>query len=263
MLRRSRHRPRRSPAVRKTHPPPAPPRLGRLCQARLRRTHAGVALPRPLHPSRGHFQSSLVGLRPRTRHLSLEGLRPRRQAWQDDTCAHRVLTALFSARAPQGGRAYPLLWLPRQSLSCSPLGSIPTPAVEQLLHASRSWTLQSFGGGFFCLALPTLRRDHDRGSEIHGCGIINMFLLRFFITPLPLSTRGCAQARRCTRLSASSPLPRKQISARTLAHLSRRSDHPDGHPTTPRRSPQAPFRSRLPFKSHSAPLPPQTPAASS
>jgi len=28
-----------------------------------------------------------------------------------------------------------------------PLASIPTSAVEQLLHASRSWTLQSFGGG--------------------------------------------------------------------------------------------------------------------
>jgi len=192
-----------------------------------------------LHPSRGHFQSSLVGLRPRTRHLSLEGLRPRRQAWHDDTCGHRVLTALLSARAPQGIRAHPSLWLPRQSLSCFPLGSIPTSAVEQLLHASRSWTLQSFGGGFLCLALPTLRRDHDRGSEIYRCGIINMLLLRFFLTPLPLSTRGCALARGRTRVSASSPLPRKQLSPCALAHLSRHSDHPDGIPTTPRRSPQS------------------------
>ena len=171
--------------------------------------------------------------------------------------------ALLSARAPQGIRAHPSLRLPRQSLSCFPLGSIPTSAVEQLLHASRGWTLQSFGGGFFCLPLPTLRRDHDRGSEIYRCGLINMFLLRFFITPLPLSTRGCALARRRTGVSASSPLPRKQLSACALAHLSRHSDHPDGIPTTPRRSPQAPFSSRLPFKSHSAPRPPQTPAASS
>ena len=128
--------------------------------------------------------------------------------------------------------------------------------------ASRSWTLQSFGGGFFCLALPTLRGDHDRGSEIDGCRIINMLLLRFFLTPLPLSTRGCAQARGRMPVSASSPLPRKQLSACALAHLSRHSDHPDGIPITPRRSPQAPFRSRLPFKSHSTPRPPQTPAAS-
>src|SRR5271170_6423022 len=263
MLRRPRRRPRRSPAVRKTHPPPAPPRLGRLCQARLRRTHAGVALPRPLHPSRGHFQSSLVGLRPGARHLSLEGLRPRRQARQDDTCRHRVLAALLSARAPQRLRSHPPLRIPCQSLARLSLGPIPTTAVQQFLHAGRSWNLQSFGGEFFCLALPTLRRDHDRGSEIYGCGIINMLLLRFFITSLLLSTRGCAQARGRTRVSASSPLPRKQLYACALAHLSHHSDHPDGIPTTPRRSPQALFRSRLPFKSHSTPRPPQTPAASS
>jgi hypothetical protein len=37
--------------------------------------------------------------------------------------------------------------------------------------------------------LPTLRRGHDRNPEIYRCGIINMLLLRFFITPPPLSTR--------------------------------------------------------------------------
>src|SRR2546430_11502696 len=55
MLQRSRRRSGRPAAVRKTHPPPAPPRLGRLCQARLRWSHAGVTVSRPLHPSRGHF----------------------------------------------------------------------------------------------------------------------------------------------------------------------------------------------------------------
>ncbi len=162
------------------------------------------------------------------------------------------LRGFFLHVLPNGIRAHPSLWLPRQSPSCFPLGSIPTSAVEQLLHASRSCTLQSFGGGFFCLALPTLRRDHDRGSEIHGCGIINMLLLRFFITPLSLSTRGCAQARGRRPVSASSPLPRQQLSACALTHLTRHSHHPDGIPTRPRRSPQAAFRSRLPFKSHSA-----------
>src|SRR6266568_7502695 len=66
LLRRSRCRSRRSAAVRQTHAPPAPSRLGRLCQASLRWSPAGVALSRPLHPSRGHLQSSLVGLRPVT-----------------------------------------------------------------------------------------------------------------------------------------------------------------------------------------------------
>jgi hypothetical protein len=57
--------------------------------ARLRWPHAGVALSRSLHPSRGHFQSSLVGLRTRTRNLPLEGLRSRRQARQDDWLERR------------------------------------------------------------------------------------------------------------------------------------------------------------------------------
>src|SRR2546427_276631 len=116
----------RPTAVCKTPAPPAPPRLGRLCQARLRRTHAGVALSRPLHPSRGHFQSSLVGLRPGARPLSLEGLCPRWQARQDDSWHHRVLTTLLSARAPQRLRAHPSLRIPRPSLSRLPLGTIPT-----------------------------------------------------------------------------------------------------------------------------------------
>ena len=72
----------------------APPRLGGLCQAGLRWPHAGDALSRALHPSGGDLQSSLVGLRARARHLSLEGLRPRRQAGEDDTRGHRVLALL-------------------------------------------------------------------------------------------------------------------------------------------------------------------------
>src|SRR3989475_10918866 len=120
----------RPTAVCKTYAPPAPPRLGRLCQARLRWSPAGVTVSRPLHPSRGHFQSSLVGLRPRERHLLLEGLCPRWQARQDDSCVHGVLAPFLSARAPQRIRAHPSLRVPRQSLSLFPLGTIPTTAVE-------------------------------------------------------------------------------------------------------------------------------------
>ena len=135
MLQRPRRRSGRPTAVCKTPAPPAPPRLGRLCQARLRWSHAGVTVPRPLHPSRGHFQSSLVGLRPRARHLSLEGLRPRWQARQDDSWRHRVLTALLSARTSQRVRAHPSLRVPRQSLSRFPPGTIPTTVIQQLHSA--------------------------------------------------------------------------------------------------------------------------------
>src|SRR5437879_8362009 len=51
-------RSRQLQAVRATAPPLTPPRLGGLCQARFRRSHASVALPRSLYPSRCHFQSS-------------------------------------------------------------------------------------------------------------------------------------------------------------------------------------------------------------
>src|SRR2546427_2644625 len=135
MLQRPRRRSGRPTAVCKIPAPPAPPRLGRLCQARLRWSHAGVTLSRPLHPSRGHFQSSLVGLRPRARHLSLEGLRPRWQARQDDSWRHRVLTALLSARTSQRVRAHPSLRVPRESLSRFPPGTIPTTVIQQLHSA--------------------------------------------------------------------------------------------------------------------------------
>src|SRR6266567_2201248 len=262
LLRWSRCRSRRSAAVRQTHAPPAPSRLGRLCQASLRWSPAGIALSRPLHPSRGHLQSSLVGLRAGACHLPLEGLRPRWQARQDDSCGHRVLTALLSARAPQRIRAHPSLRIPRQSLSRFPPGTIPTTAVQPSLiqsplHTRRDWNLQRCGGEFFSLALPTLRRDDDRGSEMYRCRIIHMLLLRFFVGRPPLAAQGCAPARRPTRVPAASPPSLRPLSAYALAHLQHHSDNPSGVSTTLRCSPQAPFRSTLPFKSHSAPHPPQ------
>jgi hypothetical protein len=54
----------------------------------------------PLHPPDVHFQSSLVGLRTRTRHFPLEKLRPRRQTKPNDPCRQGVVTTLLSARAP-------------------------------------------------------------------------------------------------------------------------------------------------------------------
>ena len=132
------------------------------------------------------------------------------------------------------------------------------------LHAGRDWNLQSSGGEFFSLALPTLRRGHDRGSEIYRCGIIHMRLLRFFVACPPLAARGCAPARRRTRV----PTPSATVSRATFAHtLWRHLRRYQRSPTpAPPRSPllsQLSIRSQLAFKSHSAPRPPQTPAASS
>src|SRR5436190_1649414 len=129
--------PRRPTTVRKIAPSFTSPRLGGLRQARFRRSHAGVALSRSLHPSRGHLQSSLVGLRTRARYLPLEGLRPRWQARSDDTGCHRVLAPLLSARATQKLRPHPSLRLSGQSFSSFPFGVGPTTAGLQLLDRAR------------------------------------------------------------------------------------------------------------------------------
>src|SRR5437773_2127739 len=135
LLRWSHRRSGRPATVCKTHAPPASPRLGRLCQTRLRWSPAGVTLSRPLHPSRGDFQSSLVGLRPGARHLSLEGLCSRWQARQDDSSRHGVPASFLSARSSQRVRAHSSLRVPRESLSRFPPGTIPTTVVQQLHSA--------------------------------------------------------------------------------------------------------------------------------
>ncbi len=93
---------RRSTTVCKTTPPAPSSRLGGLRQACFRRSHAGVALSGSLHPSRSDFQSSLVSLRSGTRHFPLEGLRPRWQAWQDDSGASEFLRRFFLHVLPKG-----------------------------------------------------------------------------------------------------------------------------------------------------------------
>ena len=90
-----------------------------------------------------------------------------------------------------------------------------------------------------------------------------MLLLRFFVADPPLPSQGRARSRGRTRVSASSPTLLPQPSTSSFVHFGCPYNHPVGIPTTPRGSPQALFRFTLPFKSHSAPRPPQTPAASS
>jgi hypothetical protein len=90
---------------RETHPPPASPGLGRLCQARFRWSPAGFALSRPLHPPRGHFQSSFVGLRRRPGHLPLEGLRARKQTSRMTLAATEFYAASFCMCFPKASSA--------------------------------------------------------------------------------------------------------------------------------------------------------------
>src|SRR5207244_2495340 len=144
LLRWSHRRSGRPATVCKTHAPPASPRLGRLCQTRLRWSPAGVTLSRPLHPSRGDFQSSLVGLRPGARHLSLEGLCSRWQARQDDSSRHGVPASFLSARSSQrSSRCLPKLRSSGhliQLVQKSALPQVPDAGARALVGGSRTRT---------------------------------------------------------------------------------------------------------------------------
>jgi len=180
---------------------------------------------------------------------SINNSLPVQQKKFEDHCTRNTLAPLDSFVDKQSGR------------------NAERPAFQRMLAYCRKnksrWNLQSFGGEFFCVALPTLRRDHDRGSGIYGCGIIHMHLLRFVVARASLLLLRCAPAHRRIRV----PIPRRHTPVPRSAHTSEGtcdalSHH---HAIGPVRqcSPRARFCDRLLFKSHSAPRPPQTPAASS
>jgi hypothetical protein len=87
-----------------------------------------------------------------------------------------------------------------------------------------------------------------------------MHLLRFFLTLTSVLDLGCAEAHRRIRVLTQCPRPLSRPSAGPLAALYRSAHTPNptfSYPLTKLSRP------KLPFKSHSAPRPPQTPAASS
>ena len=137
----------------------------RLMPNQLSAVRCRCCVPRPLHPSSGDFQSSLVGIRRRARHLPLEGLCAQWQVQADDAGGIRVLTSLLSACTAQGLRPNSSLRFSSELLPCSPLVPLPTTADLSLLHSRRPRCASSFRSR--CLALPALRRNDDRATEIH------------------------------------------------------------------------------------------------
>jgi hypothetical protein len=87
-----------------------------------------------------------------------------------------------------------------------------------------------------------------------------MHVLRFFLTLTLVLEFGCAQARPRIRVLIQCPPPLSRSSPDRLAalcNIAHTANPPFSCPLTKL------FRPKLPFKSHSAPRPPQTPAASS
>jgi hypothetical protein len=87
-----------------------------------------------------------------------------------------------------------------------------------------------------------------------------MHLLRFFLALPSVARSACAEAHPCIRALIQPQPPLSQPSARTFAALW--SSPHTANPTFSHPS-QSPRYPKLPFKSHSAPRPPQAPAASS
>ncbi len=87
-----------------------------------------------------------------------------------------------------------------------------------------------------------------------------MHLLRFFLTRTSVPDLRCAEAPRRIPVLTQCPPPLSRPSAGRLAALRRSPHTPDPTSSYP---PTKVSRPKLPFKSHSAPRPPQTPAASS
>jgi hypothetical protein len=87
-----------------------------------------------------------------------------------------------------------------------------------------------------------------------------MHVLRFLLTLTSVPHLACAEARRRLRVLIQRQPPRFPLSADTLAALCSIAPTPNQPFSRPLTNLLPP---KLPFKSHSAPRPPQTPAASS
>src|SRR5947209_4255289 len=87
-----------------------------------------------------------------------------------------------------------------------------------------------------------------------------MHVLRFFLTRPSVATRGCAPPRRYVRVLTRGPRPLSPPSTNTPAALCTTAH---GLDQLLQCLPINLLRPKLPFKSHSAPRPPQPPAASS
>src|SRR5258708_7239127 len=94
---------------------------------------------------------------------------------------------------------------------------VPATSGLQLLCARRNRNVPSSLREFYPLALPALRRGHDRDSEIYRCRVINMRLLRFFVALSSVAPCRRALARRSIRVFPPCPHALTQLFARTLA----------------------------------------------
>src|SRR3984957_6370064 len=146
-------------------PIPVPPRLGRLCQAALRRTGARAALSQWLHPPRRHLQPQTRRPWAGQRHLPLASLRARQQAATAASAGRRVPAPLPAPPAATRLHAHPQLRLPRQPATRFAAAAL-LPVARRFSRPLCSNCAARCGSSLLVhlLELSCLRRLHARGG---------------------------------------------------------------------------------------------------
>src|ERR1035441_2324412 len=166
-------------------PIPIPSRLGRLCQATLRRPGTRAALSQRLHPPRRHLQPQTG--RPRTgqRHLPLARLRACQQAAPADSAGRRVPAPLPAPPAATRLHAHPQLRLPRQPATRCPAAAL-LPVAPGLSRHLGSNCAARCGSSLlvYLLELSRLRRLYARRGTV-----LRNSTPAAFSTPHPLMCR--------------------------------------------------------------------------
>ena len=168
-----------------------PSKLGRLRQARLRRTGASAPLSRSLYASRRHQQPSLVGLRRRVCHFPLERLCEGQPAAEDDTQRDRVLTPLGPTCAAARLRSHPAVRLTGSPL---PQNTPRTRASVARLRARPGAVLLASVRRSTYLAMPPVFYADANRASTYACPTRSpMQLLRQLVVnrPPPSGAKTC------------------------------------------------------------------------
>jgi hypothetical protein len=220
-----------------------PPRLGRLCQAPLRRTGTRTTLSQRVHASRRHLQPQTRSPRTGQRHLSLAGLRTCQQAAPPDAARRRVPPPLPAPSLTTRIHAHPQLRIPGQPAACLVAATL-LPTARRFSDPRRAHRTPHPRSAPYLriLELPRLRRHHARcRTTLRGATAATLS------TPCPWICRMNLQ-----------PPSRSlhMLPQRYRTSVSSRPSHPPNHRNQPLRRPHHPrfrlLRSRAPLTSPTA-----------
>jgi len=107
----------------------APPRVGGLRQAPVRRTRSGAGLPGPLHSSRRHQQQPPDRSRRQRRHVPMERLSRPTQVL-GDSCIRTMTLAATSSCGASFSTSCPTASIASATMGSSPAAGAPPTSIE-------------------------------------------------------------------------------------------------------------------------------------